>query len=171
MFREILPNAESRVLVDHETLVAKLTLKITDPQTKGYVNEEALRYLAKSYGYGSTVGKGRTDVEKFLLSYIKKNPSQVENDLTSAATEVRAVLADAIAYGVIKNDAPYWKWIDTSKGKRTVNNGIICQTAVGLEPIDHFVNWMRDKDNTGVFNQLKKELEDKKLAEIEAVTA
>ena len=171
MFREILPNAESRVLVDHETLVAKLTLKITDPQTKGYVNEEALRYLAKSYGYGSTVGKGRTDVEKFLLSYIKKNPSQVENDLTSAATEVRAVLSDAIAYNVITFDLPYAKWVDTTKGKRTVNNGIICQIPNGLEPIDYFVNFMREKDNTGVFNQLKKELEDKKLAEIEAVTA
>jgi uncharacterized protein YggU (UPF0235/DUF167 family) len=171
MFREILPNAESRVLVDHETLVAKLTLKITDPQTKGYVNEEALRYLAKSYGYGSTVGKGRTDVEKFLLSYIKKNPSQVENDLTSAATEVRAILSDALAYNVIRMDLPYIKHVDLTKGKRTVNNGIICQVPNGLEPIDFFVNWMREKDNSGVFNQLKKELEDKKLAEIEAVTA
>lgn len=171
MFREILPNAESRVLVDHETLVAKLTLKITDPSTKGYVNEEALRYLAKSYGYGSTVGKGRTDVEKFLLSYIKKNPAKVESDLTSASTEVMAILSDAIAYNVITYDAPYYKWSDLSKGKRTVNNGIICQVTSGLEPIDYFVNYMREKDSTGIFNQLKKELEDKKLAEIDSVTA
>ena len=58
--------------------------------------------------------------------------------------------------------------MDLSKGKRTVNNGIIVQCPSGLDPMDFFVNWMREKDNSGVYNQLKKELDDKKLAEYEA---
>jgi hypothetical protein len=166
LFREVLPDLESTALVEHERLVAKLTLRVTDKDTKGYINDEALMYLVKSYGFGSTVGKGRKDAEKFILNFIKKNPTKVESDLTSAATEIRAVLADAIHYGVIVWDAPYYKFVDLSKGKRTVNNGIICQVTAGLEPIDYFVNWMREKDNTGVYAQLKKEVDSKKYAEV-----
>ena len=90
------------------------------------------------------------------------------DDITSAATEIRSVLADAVAYNVIKFDLPYIKWSDVSKGKRSVNNGVIVQIPNGLDQMDFFVNWMREKDNSGVYNQLKKELDDKKLAELEA---
>jgi hypothetical protein len=84
--------------------------------------------------------------------------------LTSAATEIRAILSDAIAHGIIVQDLPYIKWTDLDKGKRKANNGIITQVPSGLDPLDHFVNWMRESDNSGVFNQLKKDLENKKLA-------
>lgn len=175
MFRQVLPDRENTLFVDHERLVATATLMLTDPKQKGYINSEALLYLAKSYNFGSTVNAGRKDVEKFLLTYAKKNPQKLIDDLSSSTTEIRAIIADALAYGIIKDDSPYLRWVDISKGKRTVNGGIICQVAQGLDPIDFFVNWLREKDNTGTYMQIKKELEDKKQVEVEqaqpAVTA
>ena len=167
VFKQVLPDRENMVFVNQEALVAKAVLMITDKGTKGYVNDEALTALAKAYGFGSTVNKGRKDLEAFMLKYAKNNPQKVIDDLTSSATEVRAILSDAVTYGVIKWDLPYVKFCDVSKGKRTVNNGIICQIPNGLDPMDYFVNYLREKDGSGVFNQLKKELEDKKIAEIE----
>ena len=168
LFRQLLPDREANVFIDHEKTVSKVILMITDPTMKQYINDEALKHLAKSYGYGSVLNSGRKDLEKFVIGFAKKHPQKVLDDLTSAATEIRAVLADAEQYGVIKFDFPYVKWVDLSKGKRTVNNGIIVQCPSGLDPMDFFVNWMREKDNSGVYNQLKKELDDKKLAEYEA---
>jgi len=169
LFRELLPDRENSALVDHEKLVSKVILMLTDKDTKGYVNDETLKHLAKSYGFGSTVDKGRKDVESFMLKYAKQNPGKVMDDLKSSATEIRSVLSDAIHYKVIVKDLPYIKWADVSKGKRSVNNGIICQVPNGLEPVDYFVSWMREKDNSNVYQQLKKELDDKKLAEIETL--
>lgn len=167
LFRELLPDLESAVLVDNEQLVAQVTLKLTDPTYKGYINDEALKYLAKAYHFGSVAGKGRKDLIKFLMPYVKSNPKKILDDINSAAIEIRAVLSDAVQYNVIKMDLPYVKWIDI-KGKRAVNNGIIVQCPNGLDPMDFFVQWMREKDNSNVYQQIKKELEDKKLAEVEA---
>lgn len=172
MFRQVLPDRENTIFVDHERLVAKATLMLTDPQTKGYINSEALVYLAKSYGFGSVVNAGRKDVEKFLLTYAKKNPQKLIDDLSSSTTEIRAVIADAIQYGIIKIDLPYIRFVDLTKGKRTVNGGVICQVPNGIETIDYFVNWTREKDNSGSYNQIKKELDEKKYVEVtEAETA
>lgn len=167
-FMESLPDMEANSFVNYELAVAKVITMLTDKDNKKYVNDEVALSLAKAYGIGVTVGKGRNDINKFLIAFAKKNPQKLLDDLTSAATEIRALLADAIAYDVIKWDLPYVKWSDLSKGKRTVNNGIICQIANNLDPMDYFVTWMREKDNSGVYNQLKKELEDKKLAAVEA---
>jgi hypothetical protein len=137
---------------------------IGDATSKNYVNDEAAIALAKAYGYGSMLNKGRKDINKFLIEKAKKNPTKLISDLTSAATEIRAILADAIAHGIIVQDLPYIKWTDLDKGKRKANNGIITQVPSGLDPLDHFTHWMRESDNSGVFNQLKKDLENKKLA-------
>lgn len=168
LFKEVLPDRENQAMVDHETEVAELTLMFTSPKYKGYVNDEAIKTLAKAYGIGSLVGKGRKDIEKFMLPFVKQSPKKVKDDITSAAIEIRAVLSDATEYGVIKYDAPYFKWTEL-KGKKVVNNGIICSVAVGHEPIDFFVNFMREKDNSGVYQQIKKDLEAKKFAEAEEV--
>ena len=169
-FTEVLPDKEANDFVDYERKVASIITILTDKDHRKYVNDEAVTSLAKSYGFGSVQGKGRNDVNKFLIEHAKKTPDKLLTDLTSATTEIRAVLSDAIAYGIIKKDLPYIKWVNLEKGKRTVNNGIICQVASGLEPMDYFVNWMREKDNSGVYNQLKKELDEKKLAEVESQT-
>jgi len=170
-FMESMPDLESNSFVNYELSVAKVITKLTDKEAKGYVNDEVALSLAKAYGIGNTIGKGRNDINKFLIDFAKKNPTKLLDDLTSAATEIRAVLADCIAFNVIKWDMPYVKWVDVSKGKRSVNNGIICQIPNGLDEMDYFVQWMREKDNSGVYNQLKKELEDKKLAAVEELTA
>jgi len=167
LFREILPDLESALAVDNEQLVAQVTLRLTDSSYKGYINDEALKQLAKSYGFGSVLNKGRKDLVKHLMPYVKQNPNKILDDINSAATEIRAVLSDAIQYNVVKFDMPYVKWIEI-KGKRALNNGIIVQCPNGMEPLDYFVNWMREKDNSNVYQQIKKELEDKKLAEVEA---
>jgi len=163
-FTQILPDVEASDFVDYELAISKAVSMIGDPSYKHYVNDEAAIALAKSYGYGSMLNKGRKDVNKFLIEKAKKNPTKLISDLTSATTEVRAVLADAIAHGIIVQDLPYIKWTDLDKGKRKANNGIITQVPSGLDPLDHFTYWMRENDNSGVFNQLKKELENKKLA-------
>ena len=170
-FRQILPDQENATFFDHEMAVAKVVTMLGDSRK---VSDKTLKHLAKSYGFGSTLDKGRKDLVAFVLRKAKENPSRILNDLSSAKTEIRSIIADAEIYGIIKQDSPYWKWCDTAKGKRSVNQGIICQVANGLEPMDFFVDWIREKDNSGVFNQLKKELDDKKLEEVEkaeAVTA
>lgn len=167
-FTEVLPDMESNSFVNYELSVAKVITMLTDKDNKKYVNDEVALSLAKAYGIGVTIGKGRNDINKFLIDFAKRNPQKLLDDLTSAATEIRALLADAVAYNVIKLDLPYVKWVDISKGKRTVNQGIICQVPNGLDPMDYFVSWMREKDNSGVYNQLKKELEDNKLAVVES---
>ncbi len=170
LFRELLPDRENNALIDHEKLVASVTLMLTDSNYKGYINNESIKLLAKAYGIGSLADKGRKDIEKFLLKFVKQDPQKVLDDMRSSSIEIRSVLADAIEYGVIKHDAPHFKWTEL-KGKRVVNNGIICSVAVGQEPIDYFVNFMREQDNSGVYQQIKKDLEAKKIAEAEAVTA
>lgn len=169
-FYEVMPDVEAIKFVDHERIVSKAILMFTDKDTKGWVNDEALMHLAKSYGYGNTANAGRKDLEKFMLKHVKQNPQKVLNDISSAATEVRSVIADAVTFGIIKFDLPYVKWVDLSKGKRTANKGIICQISNGLDSMDFFVEWLREKDNSGVFNQMKKELDDKKLEALESAT-
>ena len=163
-FTQILPDVEASDFLDYELAISKAVTMIGDATSKNYVNDEAAIALAKAYGYGSMLNKGRKDINKFLIEKAKKNPTKLISDLTSAATEIRAILSDAIAHGIIVQDLPYIKWTDLDKGKRKANNGIITQVPSGLDPLDHFVNWMRESDNSGVFNQLKKDLENKKLA-------
>jgi hypothetical protein len=170
-FTEALPDLEANDFVEYEKNVALVITMLTDKDHKKYVNDAAVVELAKSYGFGDVSGKGRNDINKFLITYAKKNPNKLLDDLTSAATEIRAILADAITFGVIDFDLPYVRWRDISKGKRSVNHGIIYQVPNGLDPMDSFVTWMREKDNSGVFNQLKKELEDKKIAAIQTEMA
>lgn len=167
LFRELLPDLESAMVVDNEQTIAQVTLRLTDPSYKGYINDEALKHLAKAYGFGSVAGKGRKDLVKFLMPQVKSNPKKILDDINSSSIEIRAVLSDAIHYRVINMDVPFVKWVEI-KGKRAINNGIIVQCPNGMEPMDYFVNWMREKDNSNVYQQIKKELEDKKLAELEA---
>lgn len=156
-FKEIKPNVDSNLLVEFETKIAQLLLRVTMPSHKEYISDELATRLAKAYGFAFAYGKdGRQDINKFLIGIIRKNPDRFEHDILSANTERRALIGDAINLNVMRYDAPYFKWVNL-KGKKSVNEGIICQVTGGIDPTDFFAQWLVDQAPE-VLQQVKKEV-------------
>ena len=159
LFKEIIPEKEDAASYDLTHNRLKAQTAAFDP--KRIPMNKAI-VMATAYGLTDAKSKGEKGIRKFLYDNATANPDQFLTDMASNAFELKATVQSALSLRIIKFDAPYIQWTDR-KAKKFAE-GRICQVSAGMNPIDFFVQWLREKDKSGVMDELKRmvdeELED-----------
>lgn len=154
LFKEIIPEKEDALSYDIIHMRLKAQTAALDPKRIPYSRAVM---MATAYNLPNPKDKGEKSVRQFLYNQATAQPEQFLTDMASNKFELKATVQSAISLRIIKFDSPYMQW--TEKKSRRTGEGRICQIASGRDPVDYFVDWLRETDKSGVMEELKKMVE------------
>lgn len=153
---------ENKKELERGQLVAKAMSIITDSSK---VDEAKLCKLYRAGGYQdaelAVANEDYAHMRAVLQKLAMERPQDFFAIFEDGLADVRVLISDAIKHGVIVRNAKGYVWGTTQK---SYNQPLICKIPNGKddkEAVEVLINFLKFKDDTGVFAEIKKEVDAK----------
>ncbi len=96
---------------------------------------------------------GPSEIDNYLLGFIDQDANKFLEEVQSKKLDVKVLVNEANNYGIIKYNGREWGWVDDEGKFSTI---VAVPRGMDSLPMDWFIEWLLDTDNTGVLQEIEK---------------